>query len=153
MDIIEAGFPIASERRCGGRETGGDRNPAAGASRRLARCAPADIERAAIAIRPAGAVAHPHVHRDLRPAPPSASCGSHASQCLTPRGEAPSARRGAPGTDDVQFSAEDATRSDFDFLCRVIEAVIDAGATTINLPDTVGYSTPDGDRAIFSPAS
>jgi 2-isopropylmalate synthase len=46
-------------------------------------------------------------------------------------------------TDDVQFSAEDATRSDLDFLCRVIEAVIDAGATTINLPDTVGYSTPD----------
>ncbi len=46
-------------------------------------------------------------------------------------------------TDDVQFSAEDATRSDFDFLCRVVEGVIDAGATTINLPDTVGYSTPD----------
>jgi 2-isopropylmalate synthase len=43
----------------------------------------------------------------------------------------------------VQFSAEDATRSDFDFLCRVIEAVIKAGASTINLPDTVGYSTPD----------
>ena len=46
-------------------------------------------------------------------------------------------------TDDVQFSAEDATRSDLDFLCRVVEAVIKAGATTINLPDTVGYSTPD----------
>src|SRR5262249_4029153 len=46
-------------------------------------------------------------------------------------------------TDDVQFSAEDATRSDMDFLCRVVESVIDVGATTINLPDTVGYSTPD----------
>jgi 2-isopropylmalate synthase len=46
-------------------------------------------------------------------------------------------------TDDVEFSAEDATRSDRDFLCRVIEQVIRAGATTINLPDTVGYSTPD----------
>ena len=43
----------------------------------------------------------------------------------------------------MQFSAEDATRSDFDFLCRVVEDVIKAGATTINLPDTVGYSTPD----------
>ncbi len=68
-------------------------------------------------------------------------------------------------TDDVEFSAEDATRSDLDFLCRLIEAVIDAGAGTINLPDTVGYSTPDeigeffrtvigrvpnADRAIFS---
>jgi 2-isopropylmalate synthase len=46
-------------------------------------------------------------------------------------------------TFDVQFSAEDATRSDFDFLCRIVEAVIKVGATTINLPDTVGYSTPD----------
>src|SRR5213079_3067394 len=46
-------------------------------------------------------------------------------------------------TEKVEFSAEDATRSDRDFLCRVVEAVIDAGATTINLPDTVGYSTPD----------
>ena len=43
----------------------------------------------------------------------------------------------------MQFSAEDATRSDLDFLCRVIEAVIKAGASTINLPDTVGYTTPD----------
>jgi 2-isopropylmalate synthase len=46
-------------------------------------------------------------------------------------------------TDDVQFSAEDATRSDPDFLWQIIEAVIQSGATTINLPDTVGYSTPD----------
>jgi 2-isopropylmalate synthase len=68
-------------------------------------------------------------------------------------------------TDDVEFSAEDATRSDPDFLCRVIDAVIAAGAGTINLPDTVGYSTPDeiaeffrmvmtrvpgADRAVFS---
>src|SRR4029079_515859 len=45
-------------------------------------------------------------------------------------------------TDDVQFSAEDATRSDMDFLCRVVEEVISAGCTTVNLPDTVGYSTP-----------
>ena len=52
-------------------------------------------------------------------------------------------------TSDVEFSAEDATRSDFDFLCRVIEAVIDAGATTMNLPDTVGYTTPDEIRDFF----
>ncbi|MEK7702733.1 MAG: 2-isopropylmalate synthase [Nitrospirota bacterium] len=45
-------------------------------------------------------------------------------------------------TDDIEFSPEDATRSDHDFLCRVIEAVIDAGATTINIPDTVGYAIP-----------
>jgi 2-isopropylmalate synthase len=46
-------------------------------------------------------------------------------------------------TDDVEFSAEDATRSDVDFLCRVVEAVIDAGAVTVNIPDTVGYAIPD----------
>jgi 2-isopropylmalate synthase len=49
----------------------------------------------------------------------------------------------------VQFSAEDATRSDFDFLCRVVEHVIAAGATTINLPDTVGFSTPDETSEFF----
>lgn len=67
--------------------------------------------------------------------------------------------------DDVEFSLEDASRSDFDFMCRVIEGVIDAGAKTINLPDTVGYgfpeeyantigrlieSIPNSDKAIFS---
>jgi len=52
-------------------------------------------------------------------------------------------------TDDVQFSAEDATRTDMDFLCKVVEAVINAGASTINLPDTVGYSTPDEIRDFF----
>jgi 2-isopropylmalate synthase len=50
----------------------------------------------------------------------------------------------------VQFSAEDATRSDMDFLCRVVEAVIDAGCTTVNLPDTVGCSTPDEIGVFFS---
>src|SRR5206468_306685 len=53
-------------------------------------------------------------------------------------------------TDDVEFSAEDATRTDRDFLCRVIEAVIAAGATTVNLPDTVGYATPDETREFFA---
>jgi 2-isopropylmalate synthase len=50
----------------------------------------------------------------------------------------------------VEFSAEDATRSDRDFLCRVVEAAINAGASTINLPDTVGYGIPDETRAFFS---
>src|SRR3989442_1081257 len=52
-------------------------------------------------------------------------------------------------TDDVQFSAEDATRTDPDFLWRIVEAVIQSGAKTINLPDTVGYSTPDKIAAFF----
>ena len=53
-------------------------------------------------------------------------------------------------TDDVEFSAEDAVRSDVDFLCRIFEAAIDAGARTINVPDTVGYSTPELWGALFS---
>ena len=53
-------------------------------------------------------------------------------------------------TDDVEFSAEDATRSDMDFLCRVVETAIAAGATTINLPDTVGYCTPEEIEEFFT---
>jgi 2-isopropylmalate synthase len=52
--------------------------------------------------------------------------------------------------DDVEFSAEDATRSDRDFLCRVVEAAINAGASTINLPDTVGYGVPEETRDFFA---
>jgi 2-isopropylmalate synthase len=68
-------------------------------------------------------------------------------QCLEAAVE--SVRYARHQTDDVQFSAEDATRSDFDFLCKVVESVIAVGATTINLPDTVGYSTPDETHDFF----
>ena len=51
-------------------------------------------------------------------------------------------RRAKSYCQDVEFSAEDATRTDFDYLCRIVEAVIDAGATTVNIPDTVGYAIP-----------
>ena len=53
-------------------------------------------------------------------------------------------------TDDVEWSAEDGTRTEFDFLCRCVEAAIKAGATTINIPDTVGYTTPE---EYFEPCS
>lgn len=52
--------------------------------------------------------------------------------------------------EDVEFSAEDATRSDVDYLCQVVEAVIDAGATTVNIPDTVGYAIPDEFGALIA---
>ena len=51
--------------------------------------------------------------------------------------------------DDVEWSAEDGTRTEFDFLCRCVEAAIKAGATTINIPDTVGYTTPEEYRDLF----
>ncbi len=161
VDIIEAGFPIASDA-----DAEAVRQVAAAVRRpviaALARCAPGDIDRAAWALGPARrsrihtfiATSDLHLSRKLR---------MTREQCLDAAVSA--VTRARTYTDDVEFSAEDATRSDMDFLCRVIEAVIAAGATTINLPDTVGYSTPDeiaeffrtvmqrvpnADRAVFS---
>jgi 2-isopropylmalate synthase len=161
VDIIEAGFPISSNddaeavRRVAESVT----KPVVAA---LARCATGDVDRAAAAIAPARrgrihtfiATSDLHLAIKLR---------MTREQCLERAVEA--VRLARQSTDDVEFSAEDATRSDLDFLCTVVEAVIKAGATTVNLPDTVGYSTPDeiggffrsvigrvpnADKAIFS---
>ncbi|MGH9162975.1 MAG: 2-isopropylmalate synthase [Vicinamibacteraceae bacterium] len=139
VDIIEAGFPIASEAdaesvRLVATEI---RRPVIAA---LARCSPADIDVAGAALRSAKrprihtfiATSDLHLERKLR---------MSRDQCVEAAERA--IRLARRYTDDVQFSAEDATRSDLDFLCLVVEAVIRAGATTINLPDTVGYCTPD----------
>jgi 2-isopropylmalate synthase len=161
VDIVEAGFPIASDD-----DAEAVRKVALALERpivaALARCAPNDIDRAAWAIAPARrsrihtfiATSDLHLDRKLRMTREAAHDAAVAA-----------VRRARGYTDDVQFSAEDATRSDRDYLCRVIESVIAAGATTINLPDTVGYSTPDevaefftsmigrvpnADRAVFS---
>ncbi|AMY06863.1 2-isopropylmalate synthase [Luteitalea pratensis] len=145
VDIIEAGFPIASVddaesvRRIAQEVQG----PTIAA---LARCTPADIECAGKAIAPARkgrihtfiATSDLHLERKLR---------ISREQCLETAARAVAQAR--QFTDDVQFSAEDATRSDMPYLTSVIEAVIAAGATTINLPDTVGYSTPDEIRDYF----
>jgi 2-isopropylmalate synthase len=146
VDVIEAGFPIASDAdaeavRRVAQEVRGPKIAA------LARtCAP-DIERAAWALAPAIrprihtfiATSDLHLERKLR---------MSRQDCLNAAVSA--VRLARRHTDDVQFSAEDATRSDLDFLCRVIEEVIDAGCSTINLPDTVGYSTPDEIGAFFT---
>ena len=134
------GLPDRLRGRRRGGPAGRRRRPAAGRSPRWRAAARRHRPRR----RGAGAgraAAHPHLHRHLRP-PPRAQAAHDARGVPRRRGRRRSRRR-ASYTDDVQFSAEDATRSDLDFLCRVVEAVIDAGATTINLPDTVGYSTPD----------
>jgi 2-isopropylmalate synthase len=161
VDIIEAGFPISSEddaesvRRVAQSVT----EPVVAA---LARCATGDVDRAGASIAPARrgrihtfiATSDLHLSRKLRMT--RETCLGLAVDAVT---------RARTFTDDVEFSAEDATRSDPDFLCQVVEAVIKAGATTINLPDTVGYSAPDeigqffrgvigrvpnSDKAIFS---
>src|SRR5690349_20673009 len=138
-DIVEAGFPIASDADAEAvRRVAADvRGPVIAA---LARARPADIDRAVWALAPARA---PRIHTFL------ATSDLHLERKLRMSREdclasaVSAVRRARQFTDDVQFSAEDATRSDRDFLCRVIEAVIDAGCSTVNLPDTVGYSTPD----------
>jgi 2-isopropylmalate synthase len=145
VDIIEAGFPIASPADAEAvRKIAQEvRRPVIAC---LARCHRADLERAAWSLQPAArgrihtfiATSDLHLQAKLR---------ISREQCLEAAVDA--VRYARHHTFDVEFSAEDATRSDLDFLCRVVEAVIKAGATTINLPDTVGYGTPDETRAFF----
>ena len=146
VDIMEAGFPIASQDDAEAvrRVSTEVRRPVIAA---LARCAPGDIDAAGKALAPAArsrihtfiATSDLHLERKLR---------ITREQCLERAVDAVKRARGF--TDDVQFSAEDATRSDTAFLYQVVEAVIEAGATTINLPDTVGYCTPDEIFEFFS---
>jgi len=161
VDIIEAGFPISSED-----DAAAVRRVAAEVSTpvvaALARCAQQDVDRAGECL--AGAkrsrihtfIATSDLHLSLKLRISRETCLDMAVAAV---------KRARDYTDDVEFSAEDATRSDLDFLCRVVEAVIAAGASTVNLPDTVGYSVPgeigqffrsviervpNSDRAIFS---
>jgi 2-isopropylmalate synthase len=145
VDIIEAGFPIASaaDAEAVRRIATEVRRPVIAC---LARCHRADLEKAAWAIEPA---ARGRIHTFIATSDLhlTAKLRLTREQCLDAAVEA--VRFARQHTDDVQFSAEDATRSDMDFLCRVVDAVIAAGATTINLPDTVGYSTPDETLEFF----
>ena len=139
VDVLEAGFPIASADdaeavKLIASELDG---PVIAA---LARCNQADIECAGASLKPAErarihtfiATSDLHLERKLR---------ISREDCLQAVVDNVSLARSY--TDDVEFSAEDATRTDLDFLCRIVETAIAQGATTVNLPDTVGYCTPD----------
>jgi 2-isopropylmalate synthase len=146
VDVLEAGFPIASpaDSEAVRQIALTVRRPVIAA---LARTRRSDIEEAGRALAPAErsrihtflATSDLHLQAKLRIS--REECLASAVDAIT------IARR---FTDDVEFSAEDATRSDREFLCRVIEAVIAAGCTTVNLPDTVGYATPDELREFFA---
>ena len=139
VDIIEAGFPITSQ---------GDYNAVSTIAREvrgvtvagLARTNPADIDRAWEAVKHADQA---RIHTFI------ATSDIHLKHKLRMSREQvietaiAGVKRARGYTSDVEFSAEDASRSEPDFLCRVVEAAIGAGATTINIPDTVGYATPD----------
>ena len=161
VDVIEAGFPAASP---------GDFESVKAISELvqdstvcgLARANPGDIEKAGLALGGANssrihtfiATSPIHMEHKLRMTPDQVV--EHAVAAV---------KQARNYTDNVEFSPEDAGRSDFDFLCRILEAAIDAGATTINIPDTVGYNLPsqfgnllknlittipNSDKAIFS---
>jgi len=138
VDIIEAGFPISSP---------GDFESVRTVARHikkstvcgLARSVKKDIDAASEAVKPARrkrvhvflATSDIHMRHKLRKTP---------EEVLAMAVEA--VRYARKKVEDVEFSAEDASRSDQDFLCRIVEAVIKAGARTVNLPDTVGYIIP-----------
>jgi len=146
VDIIEAGFPIASPA-----DAEAVRQIATTLQRpviaALARTRAADIEEAGRALAPAQ---RSRIHTFLATSDLhlTAKLRITRDECLAAAVDAVKLARRF--TNDVEFSAEDATRSDPDFLCRVIEAVIAAGCTTVNLPDTVGYATPDELRTFFA---
>jgi 2-isopropylmalate synthase len=138
VDVIEAGFPIASE---------GDFEAVQAISKQVRRPVIAGLARATredieCAWRALSGAAHPRIHTFL------ATSDIHLEHKLRiTRDDALCQAREAVRLAkslcaDVEFSPEDATRTEIDFLCAVVEAVIEAGATTINIPDTVGYTTP-----------
>ena len=138
VDIIEAGFPIASPGDFQAvREIAN--NFSGPTICGLARCAEADIDRAWEALQ---GNANSRIHVFLA----TSAIHRQFKLKMTPdeivNRSIEGVRRAGSYCGDVEFSPEDAARTEIDFLCRVVEAVIDAGATTVNIPDTVGYATP-----------
>ena len=161
VDIIEAGFPIASP---------GDFEAVKSVSElitestvcALARALNKDIDCAAEALKPAKSF---RIHTFLATSPIHMREKLRMDPEQVIENAVKAVKRAGKYTDNIEFSPEDAGRSEFDFLCRVIEAVINAGATTINIPDTVGYNLPqyfgelvgnlienipNSDKAVFS---
>jgi 2-isopropylmalate synthase len=145
VDVIEAGFPVASP---------GDFEAVQTISRQvhgpticgLARCNDLDIDRAWAAVKDAG---HPRIHVFL------ATSAIHREYKLQMTPEeivqraVDSVTRARGYCEDIEFSPEDASRTELDFLAEVVEKAIDAGATTVNIPDTVGYAVPQHYAAVI----
>jgi 2-isopropylmalate synthase len=161
VDVIEAGFPMASV---------GDYESVQAVAEAvkdsticgLARALDRDIDRAGEALKPAKSS---RIHTFIATSPIHMKSKLRMTEDQVVEQAIAAVKRARKFTDNVEFSPEDAGRSEFDFLCRVIEAVIKVGATTINIPDTVGYNIPhqfgslvgrlienipNSDQAIFS---
>ncbi|NQX79976.1 MAG: 2-isopropylmalate synthase, partial [Hyphomicrobiaceae bacterium] len=138
VDIIEAGFPFASE---------GDFEVVSAIAKHtqkaivagLCRAAPHDIDRCGEAVKDAR---RPRIHTFLSTSPIHIKWKLRKTPEEVLEMVSKSVKHARKWTDDVEWSAEDATRSEFEYLCRCVDAAIEAGATTINIPDTVGYTTP-----------
>jgi 2-isopropylmalate synthase len=145
VDIIEAGFPIASN---------GDFESVTEIAKRvkratvcgLARAGQKDIDRAGEAVRHAK---NPRIHTFISTSPVHMKYKLQMEPEKVLEMVTQSVTRARNLVPDVEWSAEDGTRTEHDFLCRVVEAAIKAGATTINIPDTVGYTVPEEYRALF----
>ncbi len=161
VDVIEAGFPVASL---------GDFEAVQAVANAikdstvcgLARATDTDIDRAGEALKNANSA---RIHTFIATSPIHMADKLRMSPEQVLERAVAAVKRARKYTDNVEFSPEDAGRSELDFLCRVIEAVIDAGARTVNIPDTVGYNVPqqfgnlihnliervpNSDKAIFS---
>lgn len=145
VDVIEAGFAIASN---GDFEAVRAVANAVKESRvcSLARAVFADIDRAAEALK--GATA-PRIHTFIATSPLHMKYKLNMVPEQVFEQAIKAIRRARQYTDDVEFSLEDGSRSDFEFMCRIVEAAIAAGAGTINIPDTVGYGEPSEYGAMF----
>ena len=138
VDIIEAGFPIASPGDFAAvHEIAANIRGATICG--LARCNEADIDRAWEALKSAP---NPRIHVFLATSAIHREFKLKMDKEEIIRRAVEGVERAVGYCDDVEFSPEDAARTEPDFLCRVVEAAIEAGATTVNIPDTVGYATP-----------
>jgi 2-isopropylmalate synthase len=145
VDIIEAGFPIASD---------GDFEAVAAIAKRakratvagLARAAFKDIDRCAEAVRHA---VRPRIHTFISTSPLHMKYKLQKEPAEVLQMVTAQVMRARNYVSDVEWSAEDGTRTECEFLCRCVEAAIKAGATTINIPDTVGYAIPEEYEALF----
>jgi 2-isopropylmalate synthase len=139
VDIIEAGFPIASDGDFAAVHEIAKRTKNAVVCG-LSRAAFNDIDRCAEAIKPA---ARKRIHTFLSTSPVHMKWKLQKEPHEVLDMVIGQVTRARNHVDDVEWSAEDGTRTEFDFLCRCVEAAIKAGASTINIPDTVGYTTPE----------
>ncbi len=150
IDVMEAGFPIASigdyESVKAIAETIGQRDDSPVICG-LARSGREDILRAADAVK---AAKRKRIHSFLSTSPLHMKYKLRMEPEEVLQAVSDSVELARKYTDDVEWSAEDGTRTDPDFLCRCCEAAIRAGATTINIPDTVGYALPEDMERIFT---